>query len=196
MRFARVLGVVGMLWTGSLAEAAPTAPAAVVLTDAETAEIAKGDVVIRLEATSSGGQTTAIADVKAAPKATMDAVMDLQARVGEISGLKAVSFYDSPGHDKAAKWELSVVGKQIIFHLVYDISDDGTFIIYGLDTSKTNDMKVVSGTYHVYPSGTGTRLVYTGLSDSGVYVPGWLKTWLANGSLVDLIGGVRKRAEK
>ncbi len=163
----------------------------------DLARLADREVVIRQDPTDAGMYTIGVVDVNAAPSRVFDAILDLEARVGEVGGLRGVARYLNEPNLIGARWELSVVGKAISFTTLYEIDRAGLTANYYMDKSQTNDIEDVKGTYAVLPSGSGgARLFYRSITDSGVYVPGWIKNMLANSSLVEVLEGMRARAEK
>lgn len=198
MRFAFFALAALALAAPITAPAAPAAPVAV--NTKEQADLAARKVVIRMDdgtgAGTSSGVTTGIIDVQASVDETIDAVFDLKARVAEVSGLKSVDYYlEAPPH-LGAHWEMSVFGKEVVYNLLYEMDRPEGWATFSLDTSKPNDVERIDGTYHIYRVDGATRLVYTSSSDPGTYVPGFIKNWLANDALGQVLEGIRARAEK
>lgn len=171
-------------------------PPPLALTAEEEAELAAGEIVIRMDRGSeTGGGAIGVVDVEATPEAALAALMDLGARVGEVGGLKAVETYlDEPGR-LGVRWELKVLTFPVVFHNLYTIDQSRGWVRYSLDPSRENGLAAVEGSYQVYPVPGGARIVYHSETDSGRPVPQWVKRWLATGALKEQLRGVERRAE-
>lgn len=189
----RWLPVVLVPW---LLAAAPPAPIA--LTPEEVTTLSAHDVVVRpqlSEGTAAGA--VGIMDVAAPADRAIDAILDLEARVGEISGLKSAQIYERSPTALGVRWELKVITSTVVFHVRYSIDRTAGWIPYALDPAKSpNDLVSVDGSYQVYPApGGGTRIVFRSSSDSGRNIPDWVKRWLAVEALTQQLEGIRRRAE-
>ncbi len=180
------------LLTSHAAVAGPPAP--VSLSTAEEAVLAKGEVAIRY-APPPGDGTLAVVDVAATPEATMDAVLDLQARVSDIGALKKVDIYEQNASRIGATWELGIAVYTITFSIAYDVDRTAGWCSYTLDGSKENDIGFSEGSYQVYPQGSGTRLVYRAAADADQKGPEWIRKKLAYDSASEMLGGMKRRAE-
>ena len=182
--------------TDSYAMAAPLPPVA--LSADDEARLAQREVVTRVLDPSEGDGMIAIVDVKAGVRKTMDAMMDFPARKAEATSLKDVKVYEmvpAPEH-QGVEWDLSVLGTKVTFNLVYDVDRDNVWVTYHLDPTKTNDVRVIEGTYQAYAVGNGlTRLIYRNHTETTQYIPGFVKHWLADDEMGTLLGCVRDRAE-
>lgn len=186
------------MWTllllTALAAVPDTPPAPLELTADELATLAKGDVAVRYVEADSGGGVVGFIDLPASKDAVWAAIFDMEARVGEISGLKSVEVYERSPERLGVKWVISVIGSQVVFHLLYDLDPANGWCRYRLDTSKENDVVDVQGAYQLLPDGDRTRLVYRSETDSGRRVPGFVKRWLASDSLTQQLEGIKARA--
>lgn len=188
-------------WAMAAQAALPPAPAPIAVTADETATLAT-EPVVRLEATSAGSYTVGIVDVAAPPGRAFDAVMDLPPRVAESSNLKSVVVYrrEPPQNGQpeimGARFTLKVLTSTLVFHILYEIDRANGWCVYRLDPSQPNDLVLVDGSYHVYASGSGSRIVNRARSESGTAVPEWLKRSLANGPLKEQLRGIRDRAQR
>jgi hypothetical protein len=63
-------------------------------------------------------------------------------------------------------------------------------------TQTCGDFRINEGSWQLYPVGNKTLAVYTALSDPGINLPGFIKTFVTRHSLPDIIVAVRKRAEE
>ena len=177
----------------SLASALPPAPAPISVTPAEQAQLAGREIVVRYQ--GPGKETTAIMDMGAAPGAMMDAVMDLQPRERELSGIKSLEIYEqSPGH-MGARWEVGIAMFGAVFHIQYDYDAAAGWCVYALDETRDNTIVSSQGSYQVYALGDGSRMVYRSVSVGSESTPEWLSKKLATGSARDMLTGIRARAE-
>lgn len=184
--------MIALLSLAVLAAAPPT----VELSADELAKLAAREVVTRQDPTDGGTYTIGVIDVNAPTGKTFDAVVDFEARIGEVGGLESVTRYLNEPKRVGARWELVVVGKRVSFTTIYDLDRAAGIAAYAMDKTQPNDLERVEGSYVVLPNGTGSRIVYRSIADSGMYVPGWIRSWLANSSLVEVLEGMRARAEK
>jgi hypothetical protein len=162
----------------------------------EEARLAKGQIVVRHESADTGGGVVAFVDVAAPPRAVLDAVMDLRARVAENSAITGLDIYlDQPAPERlGAKWTLTVLGTNVVFHLLYDCDRPKLQCSYALDPSKPNDIVASHGHYIVLPRAEGARLIYASTTDSGRSMPGFIRKWIAGSSLNTQVEGIRTRA--
>lgn len=177
----------------SVSMGAPAPPAPVTLSDAEEAVVARGEVMVRYG--GDARQTLAVVDVAATPDATIQAVMDLPARVEDIGSLSAVELYGRQGDDISARWTMSIAMVSVVFHIAYDCELARHWCVYSLDPAKKNDIESSNGSYQAYAHGSGTRLVYrTDSIASGA--PEWVRKRLADSAAKEMLGGMKTRAER
>jgi hypothetical protein len=188
--------VLSLLVLAALVAPAYAAVPVVELSTDDLTKLAAREVVIRQDPTDNGTYTIGVIDVNAPPSRVFDAVIDFEARIGEVGGLRAVSRYLDEPDRVGARWDLTVVGKAVSFTTLYDLDRTGLVATYQMDKSQPNDIENLEGAYAVLSNGTGSRLIYRSLTDSGVYVPGFVRNYLTNNSLVEVLGGMRTRAEK
>lgn len=140
-------------------------------------------------------QTLAVVDVAAPPDAVMKAVMDLPARVSDIGSLSAVELYDRSGDDVSARWTMSIAMVSVTFHIQYDCELAQGWCVYTLDPARDNDVDSARGSYQAYAHGTGSRLVYrTDAIAAGA--PEWVRKKLSDSSAREMLGGMKRRAER
>ena len=188
---------VAILCAPGHAAAAPVALDAVALDAAEQKTIDQRRVVVRpiFEGEGAGG-VVGVIDVDAPVPATLDAILDLPARVGEVAGLREVTIYDRAPTSIGARWRAKFLTASAIFHIRYEIDRANHQIRYALDTSRSpNDVVAAEGTYEVHAIGAKSRIVYRATSDSGRPVPRWIARWIATESLTQQLEGIRDRAE-
>lgn len=171
-------------------------PAPILLGAEESAQLAAGQVVVRVDAGGeSGGGATGVVDVAAPFERAWAALLDMPARVGEVGGLRSVTNYTQEERTVGTRWELKVLTTSVVFHLLYHLEPERGWVRYALDPSRPNDLVTVEGAYQVYAVPGGTRIVYRSESDSGRPIPQWVKRWLAVDSLTDQLLGIKARAE-
>ncbi|MDJ0850418.1 MAG: SRPBCC family protein [Myxococcota bacterium] len=180
----------------ALAGLTPSAPAQETRSEDESA-LDAGEILIRGEERGAGGLIVATAHCAAPPAIVLDEVMNLEARVAENRSLRGVEIYlrEHTPQRVGARWELSVFGFSVVFHVLYTCRRDADTCSYRLDPDRPNDVEASEGEYRVEPRGSGTRLVYTSRTDAGPAFPRWLRRWIAGRSLRQQVEGIRKRAE-
>lgn len=182
--------LVGLLQLASPALAG--APALPSLSAEEQATLARGEVLVRA---GVDGQPTLVAvDVAADPDATFAAVMDLEARVGEVAALKEATVYRDSPEVVGARFVMGIAGLTVTFHTLYQVDRAGRWCTYALDPSQDNGLKSAAGSYQVVPTATGSRILYLA-SASGEGEPGWLRKHLQEKGSRALLGGMKARAE-
>lgn len=186
----------GMVMVAAWAGSPGVAPSAVQVTADEATRLAAREVVVR-PASANAGQTIAIADCQATPSALIAAVLDVEARKREVSAITDVAVYERQPDAVGARFTITVLGSDTVFHVLYDVDAPGGYTTYHLDPSKPNELERSEGSYHAYAlTGATTRLVFRTTVDNGGWVPGWVKERLTSGPLVDQVNGIRARAEK
>jgi hypothetical protein len=174
-----------------------TPPPPIELTPSEQAQLAAREIVVRFDTGDTGGGALGVVDLTSSVTRTWDALMDLQARVGEISGLRAMEYTVKEPRRLGARWELKVFTATIVFHTLYDLVPEQGWVRYSLDGTRTpNDLVSVEGAYQISEVPGGSRLVYRSEMDSGRSVPGFVKRWLAVDALTEQLTGIRARAER
>src|SRR5688500_11907726 len=113
MRFDRCALLLLVPWLCAAIPSSPPGP--IELTEAEQAEVAAKRIVVRLDAGDTGGGAVGVVDVAAPVPATWNALLDLPARVGEISGLRAVEYTVREPRRIGARWELKVLTSSVVF---------------------------------------------------------------------------------
>jgi hypothetical protein len=176
------------LLTLALAAPAPMAEA----NAEEEAILAQGLVAVRF---TDEGSIIAWVDVAATPELTLDAVLDIPARAGDIESLEKVELYKETTETAIyAKYFTSLVGFDAVFHIEYAIDRSEGYAEYKLDHSQDNDLGDSWGSYQVYEHGAGTRMVYRSTVDGGVAAR-MVKKAVLSDSLPEQMLGMKRRAE-
>lgn len=176
--------------------AVPTSPGAPPEPTAEeAARLAAREIVVRADLTGDGGGVVGLMDVKAEPAAVWRAILDFEARVGEVSGIQSVERYDVTDTSLGATWKLKMMGIGASFSMKYTLAPADHFLYYTLDPSKPGDLKAGAGSYQLVGIGDVTRVVYRSEMESGAPVPAFVKRWLAVDALEDQLDSIRGRSE-
>lgn len=175
----------------SLAFAAPKPPT---VSATEETQLTSREVVVRTHMDGDTQVVLAMMDVDATPEATFAAIMDLNARVDEVSSMESVEIYEDTPSKVGAKYVLKLPGFSATFHVIYKIDAAQHFAAYAGDPTKENDVNGGAGSYHVVPLEDGTSRVYyrVRVADDG---PSWLKSALIQRNLPEQLEGIRARAE-
>jgi len=167
------------------------------LTPEERTLLKDGEVVVRSSKRDGGGENlVAVIDVDAPPEATLDAVLDVEARADEVSVLHAVSLYKDTASLMGATYDYAIAGMSGSFHILYDIDRARGFACYYLDSSQENDIDTPSGSYQVYPRGEVSRMVYRVEIQGDGWTPAWVHKALVARNLPEQLKGIRARAER
>ncbi len=176
----------------SAAMAVPAVPPAPVVSAEEASVMARGEVAFRYPGPFT---ILSMVEVDAPPDKVIEAVIDLPPRIAENRGLISYHPYaDRPGY-KAAKWEVGVSVYTLWLNLEYVWDTEEGWCSYGLDETKSSDMQKSEGWYRAVPYGTGSRLFYLGSAQGNYYVPEWLRKRASTSATVDLMMGMKHRAE-
>ena len=131
---ARSSTLLALLLPWLVAAIPATPPAPIALTPEERAELQAGKIVVRMDdGSETGGGAIGIVDVAADPERAWSALMDLEARVNEIGGLKKVTYYVKREEEVAARWELKVLTVGVDFHVRYHLDRPNGWVRYSLD---------------------------------------------------------------
>jgi hypothetical protein len=177
--------------------ALPPAPTPVMLTSNEASTLAQGEVVLRSAARNPEGLTLGVVDVPAAPAAVIDAVVDLMARVAEVSLIDRARYYleerDPAGTGRLGiQWFVGGLGLTKSFHVLYEYDRNQGLCAFALDGSKPNEIAATAGSYYAYPASGGSRLEYR--AQASTDGPTWLRGQLEGASLREQLLGIRARA--
>lgn len=180
------------------AAALPAPPERTMLTSAEQALVAKGEVALRSGKQNSDGMTLAIIDLRATPAAVIDAVVDLMPRVAENSLIDRAAYYREE-RDPAGtgwlgiQWFVGGLGITKAFHVLYEYDRNQGYCVYSLDGSKPNEISAAQGSYYAYPSSGGSRLEYRASADAGG--GSWLRSQVEGAALREQLLGIQARAQ-
>lgn len=194
LMWAKLL-VVGLLvaLNGSAVAASPPPPLA--LEAGELEQLDAGSVIIR--SPDAGGLTIGIVDIPATSEQVWATLLDFPARVESVGVLESIDLYAPESDPKGlgASFHLRVLGTDVRYHLRYDIDRAANFCAFALDPEREHDITEASGSYHVLPLPNGQhRVVYRSKTETGRFVPGFVKKMLTNESLRSQLEDMRTRA--
>jgi len=176
--------------------AALAGPLNVDLTAKEVAYLETGGIVVR--APTDDGLLIGAIDIAAPSAPVWDAVMNMDARVENVGAIRSITTY-APATDPkglGARFELSIAGVGVNYHLRYDQDPSEKWVTFGLDPEKENDLVSSTGGYHIIANGDGQRLVYWSQTDAGRAIPGFIRNALSNRSFKNQLGAMRDLATK
>lgn len=162
------------------------------MTAEEEATLAAGGIVTH---SANPDDIVAYIDVAASTDDTLDAILDLPARAGDIDGLESVTLYLDEPTRKGAHYEMSILGMSAELYVIYTIQRSEGFTAYDLDPTKESSLSSSKGSYQVYEVGDKTRIRYV-VDTTGGNAPTWIKKALLGGSMPEQLEGMRARAEK
>ncbi len=143
----------------------------------------------------------ATVDIDASARVVRDAILDLDARVADGWMVDAVAVYrdetSSTHIHRRARWELSILGFEIVYHCTYDWNAQSQRIEWGLDPAKPNDLDHARGVYELAPGPQPdtTRLTYTVEVGSKHRAAQPIKRRVTKRNVSKLLASVRERAE-
>ena len=175
------------------AHAAPHVP---VLSGEDWERLRAGEVVLSAEADGERVTATGVILVHVPPALAWPAVLDIRARVRESPTLRAVTEYRREG---ATRWsvrvDMEVMGVELRVHNRYTFEPARNLASYTLDLEQPNELSICDGWYLASATEAGTLLVYEAVTEARVYVPAWVRRWLARDQMAELLGAIRARAE-
>lgn len=170
-------------------------PAAPDLAAGELAQLQKGEVVIRPP--DANGLAVGIVDIDASAEQVWSVILDFPARVESVGVLQSIDVYapESDSRGLGATFHLRVLGSDIRYHLRYTIDRAAGYCTFRLDPERQHDIVAADGSYQVIPLDGGRhRVVYTSRTETGRFVPGFVKKMLSNESLRSQLQEMKRRA--
>ena len=196
---SRLMALILLLALPAVAAAAPTPPA---LTDDEQASLEAGKMVVRTGIDDIPWKTMGVIDIDATKAKTWKAILDFDARLAENKPAKSFETYSDvvqgPERIISTRWDLKVLGSDIVYSLHYHYNEADSYLYYVLDETKENDLVRCDGSYQVVDSPViegGCRFIYIVDTDSGRKIPESLRVTLAKSGLKDMLEAIKKRAE-
>mgnify|MGYP002633398152 CR=1 FL=1 len=176
------------------AAALPTWPA---MTTAELARFQEGALVLRADTSTPLTVSTGIVKVAAPPALLWQEALDFDAKKPENPSLKQLDEYarNSPD-DWFVRFELGIFGIRVVIHDHWTCFPEALTCTWVQDPTKESDVRDEVGYLIVRPEGTGSAIVFHSEFISEVWSPGWVRGWLANDSMVNVVEKLRKRTER
>lgn len=185
------------------ARAAPPAPAPLrtpplPVHDAVTrAKIRSGIVVAEAKEEEQGGEVFAWVVAKCPPEALF-AVLTSHADFAEfMPRLKSVHVVSRTATSERAVQTIDASIQDVTYGLDYAWSRETLRIDFKLAEDLPHDVKAVMGHWQLWPveGGKATLLEYRSVVEVGRYVPGFIRSYLADRGAKDTIDAIRKRSE-
>jgi hypothetical protein len=184
-----------MLLAFSLALAgAPTWPT---LTAEEKAKFDAGELVIRADTSTPKTLSTGIVKVSAPPELLWEQFLDFPARLPENPTLKMVEEYGRLGPDDwYVHFELSIFGIGVTIYDHWTCFPAERYCTWVQDNSRTSDTSEEAGWMLIRPLGSGSEIAFHSEFISNQWAPSWIRRWLANDSMVNVLDKLRLRTER
>lgn len=182
-----------MLLLLPFALALPTWPS---MTTEELARFEKGELVLRADTSTPLTVSTGIVKVAAPPELLWREALDFEAKKPENPTLKQLDEYkrNSP-NDWFVRFQLSVFGIQVVIHDHWTCFPEVLTCTWVQDPDKVSDVREEVGHLIVRPEKGGSAIVFHSQFISEVWSPGWVRRWLANDSMINVVDKLRKRTE-
>jgi hypothetical protein len=176
-----------------LAFALPTWPT---MTTAELERFSRGDLVLRADTSTELTVSTGIVKVAAPPELLWREALDFEAKKPENPTLKELEEYkrNSPD-DWFVRFQLSVFGIKVVIHDHWTCFPEALTCTWVQDPDKKSDVRDEEGYLIVRKEGTGSAIIFHSQFISEVWSPGWVRKWLANDSMINVVDKLRKRTE-
>ncbi len=174
--------------------AALAGPLNVEFTAKEVAQLESGGVVVR--SPTDDGVVIGAVDIPSESGPVWRAVMNFDARVENVGAIQSIDTY-APATDPkglGAKYVLTIMGMQIVYHLRYHQDPGERWVTFALDPDFENDLAASTGGYNIIQHGEGQRLVYWSKTDAGRAVPGFIRNALSARSFKSQLGTMRELA--
>ena len=184
-----------MLFTITLALAA--APIWPTLTTSERTKFDAGELVIRADTSTEKTQSTGLVKVQAPIDVLWKAALYFPARLPENPTLKSIEEYgrNSPD-DWFVKFRLSIFGISVTIHDHWTCTPAEYYCYFAQDPTQKSDVREEAGWLYARPTPTGSEIAFRSEFISEQWAPGWVRKWLANDSMVNVLDKLRVRAER
>ncbi len=184
-----------MLYLLSAALAAP--PAFPTLTADEQAKFDRGELVIRADTSTPMTVSTGVVKVKAPPALLWTETLDFDARLPENPTIKSIEEYGRISPDEwFVRFELSIFGIHVTIHDRWTCFPAEYYCTFAQDPGATSDVREEAGWVVVKPHPEGSAIAFHSQFISEVWAPSWIRKWLANDSMVNVLDKLRVRTEK
>jgi hypothetical protein len=163
------------------------------LTPDEEKLVGGGELVIR---DGGSGNITAILDVPVSDRLVLEEIMNLSARVHEVSSIQDLSIYQRQPNAIGVKWTVGMLGVESRFHVLYTFDYATGWITFRMDESRVNELKAAAGSYQTYRVDGRTRLIYRCDASPESAVPDWMREVITGRAMRQQIEGIEQRAKK
>jgi len=181
----------------TLALALAQAPAFPSLSAEEKAKFNAGELVIRADTSSPTTVSTGIVKVKAPPELLWTETLDFPARLPENPTLKSIEEYGRISPDNwYVRFEMSIFGIHVTIHDHWTCFPAEFYCTWAQDPDAKSDVREEKGWLLVVPHAEGSAIAFHSEFISEVWAPSWIRKWLANDSMVNVLDKLRVRTER
>jgi hypothetical protein len=167
------------------------------LSESERARLEAGDVVVQTDLGGERTISTGVVRVRATTDRIWPAVLDFQARIPENASLKRVTEYRRDGPDDwFVAFDMNVFGIKAVVHDHWQCSLGRNVCAWALDPSVASDLVLNEGFMYVEPRAGDALLVFHSELVARMWAPGWIRRWLAEDSMENVLDHIRIRAER
>lgn len=179
----------------ALAVAAP--PAWPVLSAAESARFDKGELIVRADTSTPLTDSTGIVHVDAPVEVLWRESLDFKAKVPENPTVVRLDEYARNSQDDwFVRFEMSIFGIRVVIHDHWTCFPAERYCTWVQDPAKESDVTGEQGFMLVRPDGTGSAITFHAEFVSKIWSPGWVRKWLANDNMVNVVQKLKLRAER
>lgn len=158
------------------------------------ARLRAGEAVVRTTSGGSAGEARGFIIAPCKP-ARLWVVLTDHARFPEfIPHMKAVEIVRQTGDTERTLQTVDAVVTTVHYGLDYRFDQAALRIEYQLAADLPHDIAAARGSWQLTPVPEGTLIEYTSAVDAGRPVPGFIRRYLAERSVEDVLVAVRKRA--
>lgn len=156
-----------------------------------------GALVLRADSRTSLTDSTGIVRVAAPAALLWQEALDFRAKLPENPTLRTLDEYarNSP-NDWFVRFELSVFGIHVVIHDHWTCFPAELYCTWVQDETRESDVSREKGFLIVRSEGSGSAIVFHSEFVSDVWSPGWLRRWLANDSMVNIVEKLKARTER
>jgi hypothetical protein len=143
-----------------------------------------------------------VVEIDAPPDVVKDAIFDFQARTRESWLVDSVEVYRIETNDEVthrrAKWTLSVLGVDIVYHTAYTWDPSRSEIVWDLDEDRHNDLNRALGCYQLAPGPQPDTTTVTYIFEIGTRhrISQGIRRRLTVRSVRELLDSIRTRSER
>lgn len=177
--------------------AAAAAPAWPTLSADEQARFDRGELVIRADTSTPMTRSTGIRKVAAPPAVLWREALDFEAKRGENPTLKALEEYARTSPDDwFVRFELSVFGIRVVIHDHWTCVPAELYCTWVQDPDRDSDVRGEVGHLLIRPDPVGAAITFHTEFESEVWAPAWVRKWLANDQMVNIVDKLKERTER